>query len=132
MMELNLVDPNSCRYYNPKQTLVVAFTDPEIWAEVVVFYFHFTHVFNIYRDPIKLLLMLVDIASFFKFLDSDSYFAAEDKTIADLASADETALFIVYGLREYLHFEYPCIINGAKTLPEMILCFFDHRRSQRR
>jgi len=131
-MELELVDPYDGGYYNPRYTVVVAFADPEIRAEVVEFYSHYAHVFDIYRDPAKLLPMLVDIACFFRILDSDSYFAVEEQIIADVAMGDGTAPYVVYGLGENILFESPYIINGDKTLPEMVSCFFDYRRGQRR
>jgi len=132
MMELNLVDPYDSGYYNPKHTVVVAFADPLVRAEVVEFYSHYAHVFDIYRDPVKLLPKLVDIACFFRFLDSDSYFAVEEQIIADVAMGDGTAPYVVYDLGENLLYENPYVINGDKTLPEMVSCFFDHCRSNRR
>jgi len=131
-MELELVDPYDGGYYNPRYTVVVAFADPEIRAEVVEFYSHYAHVFDIYRDPAKLLPMLVDIACFFRILDTDSYFAVEEQIIADVALGDGTAPYVVYGLGENMLFESPYVINGDKSLPAMVKVFFDHCRSNRR
>ncbi len=132
-MELNLVDPyDRSLTYNPFNTVVVAFADPKIRAEVINYYSHLAHVFDIYRDAELLLPMLVDISCFFRILDSDSYFAVEDHIIDLLDSTDETAPFVVYGLGENILHENPYIINGDKSLPELVRCFFDHRRRLRR
>lgn len=132
-MELNLVDPYDRNLtYNPYDTVVVAFADPDIRAEVIDYYSHLAHVFDIYRDAELLLPMLVEISCFFRILDSDSYFAIEDQIIAELAMRDGTAPFVVYGLGETILFENPYIINGDKTLPEMVNCFFIHCSRQRR
>ena len=132
-MELNLVDPyDRSLTYNPFDTVVVAFSNPTRRAEVIESLSRTARVFDIYRDSELLLPMLVDISCFFRFLDSDSYFAVEDQIIANVAMADGTAPFVVYDLGENILYESPYIINGDKTLPEMVNCFFDHRRRQRR
>lgn len=132
-MELNLVDPYDRNLtYNPYDTVVVAFADPDIRAEVIDYYSHLAHVFDIYRDAELLLPMLVDISCFFRVLDSDSYFVVEDQIIDLLDLTYETAPFVVYGLGENILHENPYIINGDKTLPEMVSCFFDYRMRQRR
>lgn len=132
-MELNLVDPyDRSLSYNPNDTVVVAIADPAIRANMITYYSQSAHVFDIYRDPELLLPILVDIECFFRVLDSDSYFAVEDKIIELLDLVKETAPFVVYGLGENILFENTYIINGDKTLPSMINCFYDCCRRQRR
>ncbi|GAB1431601.1 hypothetical protein MASR2M29_02260 [Spirochaetota bacterium] len=132
-MELNLVDPYDRNLtYNPYDTVVVAFADPDIRAEVIDYYSHLAHVFDIYRDAELLLPMLVKIECFFRILDSDSYFAVEDQIIELLDSVEETSPFVIYDIGQNILFENPYIINGDKTLPEMVNCFFAHCRRQRR
>ena len=132
-MELNLVDPYDRNLtYNPNDTVVVAIADPAIRANMITYYSQSAHVFDIYRDPELLLPMLVNIECFFRVIDSDSYFAVEDKIIELLDSVKETAPFVVYGLGENILFDNPYVINGDKTLPSMITCFYDWCRRQRR
>ncbi len=132
-MEINLVDPYDRNLtYNPKDTVVIAFADPQIRLDAIEYYSQSAHVYDIYRDPELLLPLLVDIECFFRVLDSNSYFAVEDQIIALLDSVEETSPFVIYDVGENILFENPYIINGDKTLPDMVRCFFDYCRRQRR
>ena len=127
-MELNLVDPFDFNIrYNPFDTVVVGYADPSKRAESIVYFSQTAHVFDLYRDPALLLPLAIEIECFFRFLDADTYFAIEEQIVAHVALDDPTPT-VVYGLGENMLHESPYIINGDKTLPAMIDCFYDYCR----
>jgi hypothetical protein len=132
-MELNLVDPfDSSRTYNPLDTVVVGIEDYKKRAEAIAVLSQTAHVFDLYRNPELLLPMITSISCFFRILDANTYFAVEEAIIADVESRDNPTPTVVYDLGENLLYESPYVINGDRTLPEMVKVFFDHCRSNRR
>ncbi len=131
-MELNLVDPfDTSLTYNPLDTVVVGIEDSAKRAEAIAALSTTAHVFDLYRDPELLLPMTTSISCFFRVLDANTYFAIEDAIIADVESRDNPIPTVVYDLGQNILFNHLYIINGDKTLEEMVRCYYNHCRRQR-
>jgi hypothetical protein len=132
-MELNLIDPFDCNIrYNPKDTVVLGYANPAKRAEAITALSTTAHVFDLYRDPELLLPMITSISCFFRVLDANTYFTIEDAIIADVESRDDPTPTVVYDLGENILYDNLYIINGDKTLPEMVRCYYDHCRRRRK
>lgn len=132
-MELSLVDPLDTNLtYNPHNTVVLGFADPKKRAETIAALSHSAHVFDLYRDPELLLPQITSISCFFRFLDANTYLAVKDAIIADVASRDNPTPTVVYDLGQNILHDHPFIINGDRTLEEMVRCYYDHCRRQRK